>query len=646
MIRRFTNKAVSGLLLLAFTLVSTAMVAQNVVYSEDFSGGLTGWTSADASGGPAVWTWCDDPNDATGAGCVANWATYSDQHDMTYNSSTAANGFAVMDSDVLQALGTNHQATLTSDAIDFSAQSEVWLKFESLLGVFGNPTLGLVFLQVSNDGTNFTNFDIVDIAAGNTGNEPGISRWTVNPEFSVIDISAVAAGQSTVYIRFWWDGNWEYYWLLDDIEAFDADPSAMFFPANDVAVNTFFSIAPNAMTPAGQEMPISFLADVANPGINTAENVNLQVTINDGNTDVFNETLAYGQLLPDSTAENQPFATTYTPSGPAGTMYTGTYSITSDSTDEVADNDSRSFTFMISDSTFAKENGPTRGVAPAAANWDAGEELSWGFGNYFFTPNGAGKFARHITFGINNAAEITGQIVFLKLYEWNDADGNNFAEATERLELANTLYVIAGDEPVNELMTIKLTGTDGLPADIPLKDNGRYIVAMEFVAPNDQVTITMPASEEFNYAAQVFQQTDVNMEETPYLCTMIIVNNPINSEAYDPGGFGNDVVPVIRLSIGDESLVAARELLDELEVSLTPNPATSFVQLSVNLDEVAKDMTAIIVNADGKVMKRIAYGNIQDLNETIDVADLAAGNYWLHLGNNESSATRQFVVVK
>ena len=50
------------ILMLAFVLNSSD--AQNIFWSEDFSDGdlPAGWTSSDASGGDAVWTWCGDPN--------------------------------------------------------------------------------------------------------------------------------------------------------------------------------------------------------------------------------------------------------------------------------------------------------------------------------------------------------------------------------------------------------------------------------------------------------------------------------------------------------------------------------------------------------------------------------------------------------
>ncbi|NNE28065.1 MAG: T9SS type A sorting domain-containing protein [Saprospiraceae bacterium] len=623
-----------------------ALAQPTPIMTEDFGGGAPmGWTTSDLSGGVGVWTWCDDPAQAIGDGCVNNWAAYSNQHDGAFLSATGSNGFMVMDSDALGGLGTNHQVVLNTTSMDFSMANEVWLKFESLIGVFGVPTLDNAVVRVSLDNTNWTTFNFVDIVLGASGN-PGVERWTVNPEITVLDISSVAANQGTVYIQWFWEGNYEYYWLLDDLAVYDEDPSQLFFPLNDMQVDPFFSIAPNAQTPAGQEVPISFLADVSNQGLNNATGVDLTVTVNDGATDVFTESFTYGAIEADSVAENQSFAGTFTPSGPAGTVYTATYSIASDSTDEQAGNDSQSFIFMSTDSTFAKEMGATRGVLPADSNWDAGEAHSWGFGNYFQTPNGAGKFARTVTFGINNAADIMDQILFLKLYLWDDADANNNAEASERTELANTLYQVTGSEVANELMTMKWSDLSGVPVDIPLIDGGRYIVAMEFVAPNDLVTVNMASSDDFNYSAQVFQDITVDMEAQPYLATMIIVNDPINTEAYEQGGFGDGIVPCLRFSVGDESLTTAKEILGDHEVSLTPNPASDFIQLSINLEEPAQGLKGKMLTLDGKVVRSFAFGDVQQMTETISVSELPAGSYFLHLSNKNVSATKRFMIVK
>jgi hypothetical protein len=288
--------------LLAIAVLPFTLSAQNAVWTEDFSdGGIpAGWTSMDASNNGGAWTWCDDPVDANGAGCVVNWADYQDQHG-PFASTTATNGFMVMDSDFLGGLANPpHIVRLTSAPIDCSALSEVWVKSESLIGVWEYATTDNAVMRVSTDGVNWTAFNLFDIAPGQSGNEPGSIRWTLNPGFAVTDISAIAAGESTVYLQWSWTGNYEYYWLLDDVVLYDADPTPLFFAAHDMQVNTdFFAVAPNLIWPLEMVEPFGFLADISNQGIVTQSNVSLNLTIEDPNGNVvFTEDLSLTALLP------------------------------------------------------------------------------------------------------------------------------------------------------------------------------------------------------------------------------------------------------------------------------------------------------------------------------------------------------------
>ncbi len=392
--------------------------AQTVFWNEDFSSVSdlpTGWTSEAANGTAAVWGWCDDPS-ATNP-CILNWSTYSNQHDMNFSAATADNGFVYMDSDGLGA--ADHDIRLTSTAIDCSGQTDVWVKSEHLVGVFGTATTDNVVLRVSTDNMNWTSFNLFDIAAGNTGNEPGSIRWSLNPDISLVDISSVAAGSSTVYLQWQWIGNYEYYWLIDDLELYDADPTSLFIAAFDLRVNNnFFAIAPNAQTPASQVEQFGFLADIENIGFQDQTGVTLNLTIVDDATSaaVYSEDLIYGTVEADSLVENVLFNDAgFTPAGTPGTTYTGTYAISADSIDTEPDNNVRVFDFAVTDTLYAKEMGSTRFITPAASNWDDGEPHSWAYGNCFYFPNGDGYFARYGSFTVGNAEDVAGRLITIFL---------------------------------------------------------------------------------------------------------------------------------------------------------------------------------------------------------------------------------------
>ena len=131
-------------------------------------------------------------------------------------STTAANGFALFDSDLL--CGGNQVANLTlANGIDCSAQTEVLLSFEQQYRRFYDST----FVFVSNDdGANWTKFSVNTDLANNEfcdGAPSGLAQIYITP---------VAAGQSNVKIRFQFYSpsslnalaGCAYSWMIDDVK--------------------------------------------------------------------------------------------------------------------------------------------------------------------------------------------------------------------------------------------------------------------------------------------------------------------------------------------------------------------------------------------------------------------------------------------
>jgi len=106
---------------------------------------------------------------------------------------------------------------LTSTAIDCSALSSVTLKFRRWLGV-EQSIYDHAYVRVSNDGTNFT-------TVWQNGGTIAETAWSLQE----IDISAVADGQETVYLRWTMgttDSSWRYCgWNIDDVEIWGIEES-------------------------------------------------------------------------------------------------------------------------------------------------------------------------------------------------------------------------------------------------------------------------------------------------------------------------------------------------------------------------------------------------------------------------------------
>gem|GEM_PF-6129952 len=120
---------------------------------------------------------------------------------------------------------------LTSKAINCAGLSNLSLKFRRWLGV-EQPAFDHAYVRVSKDGTNWTTF-------WQNSAEVADASWVLQD----LDISSVADGQSTVYLRWTMgitDYDWRYCgWNIDDVEIWGV-PSCPDCPSNGVITNAIY----------------------------------------------------------------------------------------------------------------------------------------------------------------------------------------------------------------------------------------------------------------------------------------------------------------------------------------------------------------------------------------------------------------------
>jgi hypothetical protein len=178
---------------LGMLITSITNGAINPFYTEDFANGL-----------PSAWQAIDS------AGNGLNWRyTTTGSHDGNSLSSTgtsASNGYMIYDSDSAGGMHGVDMADLISGPIDCSTHPNVHLNFNEFL-IYFNDTASV---YVSVDGTNWTMVH---------NSSAGLAQYngTPNPNNVDIDISSIAAGQDSVWIRFSYHADYSYYWMIDDV---------------------------------------------------------------------------------------------------------------------------------------------------------------------------------------------------------------------------------------------------------------------------------------------------------------------------------------------------------------------------------------------------------------------------------------------
>jgi len=203
--------------------IKPTLLPQNraVVWSDDFSNPLT-WAMTNTSAPtPINWT-----IQYTGAGFPDAAAGALNP----FLSNSAANGFAVIDSDGVPG-NTDGDGAIVAEItnvtpINLSLSPNVVLTFVHNYR-WWQENRGV---RVSGDnGSTWTDFPITSEPGGVFANGYPNFQTSTNPVTETINISAVAGGMSQVLVQFYYNDNdyWAWYWVVDDVEIFEQ-------PADDI----------------------------------------------------------------------------------------------------------------------------------------------------------------------------------------------------------------------------------------------------------------------------------------------------------------------------------------------------------------------------------------------------------------------------
>ena len=220
-----------------------AATAQTTFYTANFSGGVGSWTLTDNSGnGAGNWQYVHNPIASPSIGSL------------TFKSASYANGFMLFMSDAATDDGKAEDADLKSAAINCSAYSYIHMDFDEWF-VQKNNSSGTLY--VSTDNVNWSQAYTVTTTEGTT-------------QHTQVDLTPFAANQATVYLKFNFQGNDDFFWAIDDIKLTSV-------PMLDVAVDT---VTLNDYIPAGNTTITGRLRNAGGVAINA---VDMSYSIDGGN---------------------------------------------------------------------------------------------------------------------------------------------------------------------------------------------------------------------------------------------------------------------------------------------------------------------------------------------------------------------------
>ncbi len=563
-------------------------------WEEDFAGGIpAGWTTIDSSG-ICPWVYSTDGswgNFSTGGTTAAAPAI---------NSTTNTNGFLLCDIDSAnhftygQPSGANYQYLSTyvaTDAINCSTHTSVILNFQQSFRYNNGVSMNV---QVSNDGINWTTFDV---SAGQVNNAASADPVNVN-----LNISNVAANEATVYIRFGWSAR-VYFWMIDDITLSEADPF-------DIAsLDTWWGMggfnSQYHKIPVSHATPITFYSDLSNNTGTTLDGCTSDIDVSGASGSVF--TGITGSIsLPGTINDTVTTSSTWTPA------VVGMYDITSvasstSGTDENLTNNDFMDSLEITVSTFGLDNLTDASQSTGEiSNFSSNTGQSFKIGNVYQVTVDDVVECVHI--GIADDSQNEAKEVFAEVYAWDPNSGTN----GDFIFRGATAYHVVTAAEVGTIITLEMV----VPADIYANEEMLVVAGHAGGAASGSDDVSFMYGQSVN-ERDVYGYNGVG--------ALLFLSNPRAIVIRPDFECGLDL---------DE----ADQIID---ATVFPNPAND--QFTVRLANEISTGTITLIDLSGRIVLAEEVNSTVS-NITIDVAEFANGMYTLHVQSDKSVKSIQVEV--
>lgn len=548
------------------------------IYEDDFSS-ATNWTFTDNS----------SPAFAAGnllIGTTAPQGSYSTSMG-AIQSTTAANGFALIDSDnAYSATGAQDVKLEFNTLMDFTNDPNVTLSFQSYHRKFRDS----IFVEFNVNNGGWQNF-LIEL-----DEELNATDYSANPRYYAMNISSIVGLQANVKMRFRYKGEWDYAWMIDDVAFFETF-------GNEIEVTQSWmatAMDDNGTTVAGEDyykIPDSqsnfpgfiFGANVINQGYNNQGDVKLSVSQNGGAAN-----LGTAKAINVSARDTLSMETPLTLAVGANTFATTTSML---AVDQNPSNNSKTFDVNFSGNDFARHDGLARK-------------------SYNYTDASAGYRV--------------GNLMFV-------SDDMLIGEVKARINSASTNI---GQEIYAEIETFD--GTDWIlqtqvSAEITSANNGNFVT---FPFYDESLTIT--AGSYMRVWVSNYPTANpvlfVGAQKTIPFVSLVRFDNDVANI------FWVDDCPMITVM---ETSLGLNELEAEYKLNVYPNPASEQTKVSFKLKN-ASDVAVSITDLAGKVVftENTANAAAGQHEVNINTANLAAGVYTVNFTANNSIVSKKLVVRK
>lgn len=366
-----------------------------------------------------------------------------------------------------------------------------------------------------------------------------------------------------------------------------------------------------------------------------------------------------------------PNTATFTPTSTG--MYTTTYTLSADNADDnISDN-------TISFNTYVTNNMYCKARTDAAGNPTVTQGLRFGTGSApfiwgpLFYVNKGGYKAQSLRYAISDGdttkkslADITvaDKSSVAYLFKWTDGSNggttDGIIQGNEIVMKGAAIKTFTTADSNNKVFTSFIGDVNGNPATIQLDANSWYWIVVDMPGAT-----FLGCDEQINYYTRTFAAKYATTSVTDWWAPVAVTDmasftggtdaarmipagtTPTASSVIDSAFFPNtDAVPAIALELSP-SPISVNEIANEgTSFSVFPNPATTSINIKLNLARKAETIQVRIVDAVGRRVTIDEYKNLQTETLNVSTEKLSAGNYYVVLVANGYASVQPFVVTK
>ena len=489
---------------------------------------------------------------------------------------TVSNGFAFINSDAQGQNGAQNSNMTYTGTIDCSAYPNVCLVFEQSYRTY----LDTRIVRISNDGgSSWTDFIITD------GTEP-TAQNSANPDIASINISSVAGGQASVMVQLNYQGNWGWYWAIDDIKIIETDQYDLKLQSITWGTDgPFGERLAYYQIPNNQVAPIYFGGVVQNIGVQ-----NITDAIFTANINALYSGLSSPSPIAAASGDTLWCTTTFTPAA-VNASHSIQFGTSSSQTElDLSNNTQPNINVVVNDDIYARDKGIIQGgIFNTGQGFEAGPVYD--------------IFTNSTLYGIDGYIGLTaveGAEIFAKLYSINPSTG-----AFDFMDESLPYIIMAGD--------LGQKHTFGLQSPQALLAGESYLVVVgsygDGGATNDLVIATSGGAA----ASTVFyfDYTDQTWYYTSSSC-------------------------MVRMNF-DQSL-GLDKLEDEASFQITPNPSSG--EFTIQTKEAFNGQVTVS-DLSGKV---IYSSEMTGLNLNVSSQHLVNGVYLVSLTEGSQTNTQKLII--